>query len=36
MEVTLYVPPNKKKVFEALFKGYAEGMSMTGSVEFLP
>jgi len=36
MEVTLYVPPNRRKVFEVLFEGYAKSMGMTGSVEFLP
>ena len=36
IEVTLYVPPNRKEMFEALFEGYAKDMGMTGSVEFLP
>jgi len=35
MEVALYVPPNRRKIFEALFEGYAKDMGMTGSVEFL-
>ena len=35
MEVTLYVPPNRRKRFETLFEGYAKGLGMTGSVEFL-
>jgi len=35
MEVTLYVPPNRGKGFETLFEGYAKGLGMTGSVEFL-
>jgi len=35
IEVTLYVPPKKREGFEALFEGYAKGMGMTGSVEFL-
>jgi len=35
MEVTLYVPPNRGKRFETLFEGYATGLGMTGSVEFL-
>lgn len=36
MEGTLYVPPNRRKMFEILFEGYAKGLGMTGSVEFLP
>ena len=36
IEVTLYVPPNKGKTFEELLEGYAKGMGMTGSVEFVP
>ena len=36
MEGTLYVPPNRRKVFETLFEGYAKGLGMTGPVEFLP
>ena len=36
IEVTLYVPPNRKEMFEALLEGYAKDMGMTGSVEFLP
>jgi len=36
MEVALYVPPNRGKRFEELFEGYAQGLGMTGSVEFLP
>ena len=36
IEVTLYVPPNRGKMFEALLEGYAKSMGMTGSVEFLP
>jgi len=35
MEGTLYVPPNRRKIFETLFEGYAKGLGMTGSVEFL-
>jgi len=30
------VPPNKRKIFEVLLERYAEGMGMTGPVEFLP
>jgi len=36
MEGTLYVPQNRRKVFETLFERYAKGLGMTGSVEFLP
>ena len=36
MEVTLYVPQNRRKKFEELFEGYAKILGMTGSVEFLP
>jgi len=36
MEVTLYVPPSRRKWFEQLFEGYAKRLGMTGSVEFLP
>jgi len=36
IETTLYVPPNRRKDFEASFEGYAKGMGMTGPVEFLP
>ena len=36
MEVSLYVPPNRRKMFEVLFEGYAKRIGMTGSVEFLP
>ena len=36
MEGTLYVPQNRRKMFETLFEGYARGLGMTGSVEFLP
>jgi len=36
VEGTLYVPPKSRKRFETLFEGYAKGMGMTGSVEFLP
>ena len=35
MEVALYVPPNRKKRFEELFEGYAKGLGMDGSVEFV-
>lgn len=35
MEVTFYVPPNRRKWFEDLFVGYARSLGMTGSVEFL-
>ena len=35
MEVTLYVPPNMSTKFRELFEGYAKGLGMTGSVEFL-
>ena len=35
MEVSLYVPPNRRKMFEALFECYVESMGMTGSVEFV-
>ena len=36
MEVTLYVPPNRRMGFEELFERYARGLGMMGSVEFLP
>jgi len=36
MEGTLYVPPNKRKMFEMLFEGCAKCLGMTGPVEFLP
>lgn len=36
IEVTLFVPPDRRKMFETLLEGYANGMGMTGSVEFLP
>lgn len=36
MEVTLYVPQNRRKRFEELFEGYAKNLGMSGSVEFLP
>ena len=36
IEGTLYVPPNRRKKFKMLFEGYANGMGMTGPVEFLP
>jgi len=36
MEGTLYVPPDRRRRFEMLFEGYAEGLGMIGSVEFLP
>jgi len=36
MEGTLYVPPNRRKWFEILFEGYAQGFWMASSVEFLP
>jgi len=36
IEGTLYVPPNGRKRFEMLLEGYAKGMGMSGSVEFLP
>jgi len=36
MEATLYVPQDRRKWFETLFEGYAKGLGMTGSVEFLP
>ena len=36
MEGTLYVPPNRRKRFETLFEGYAKGLGVSGSVEFLP
>ena len=35
MEGTLYVPQNRRKMFEALFERYAKGFGMTGPVEFL-
>jgi len=35
METSLYVPPYKRKMFEMLFEGYAKGLGMTGSVEFV-
>ena len=35
MEVTLYVPPGRKRRFERIFEGYAKGLGITGSVEFL-
>jgi len=36
MEGTLYLPPNRRERFETLFEGYAKGLGMSGSVEFLP
>jgi len=36
MEVTLYVPQNKRVRFEGLFEGYAKCLGMAGLVEFLP
>jgi len=36
MEGSLYVPANRRKMFETLFEGYAKGLGMTGPVEFLP
>ena len=35
MEGTLYLPPNRRKMFETLFEGYAKDLGMTGPVEFL-
>jgi len=35
MEATLYVPPNRRRKFEAIFEGYAKGLGMTGPVEFV-
>lgn len=35
MEVTLYVPPNRGKRFQTLLAGYAKGLGMPGSIEFL-
>jgi len=35
MEVTFYVPPNRRKRFEKLFEGYARDLGVTGPVEFL-
>lgn len=36
IEVSLFVPPNRRKTFEKLFEGYAQGMGITERVEFLP
>ena len=36
MEVTLYVPPNRRKRFETLFEGYAKSLGMASPAEFLP
>lgn len=36
MEVTFYVPPNRRKRFEELFEGHTKSLGMTGQVEFLP
>ena len=35
MEGTLWVPQNRRKMFERLFEGYAKGLGMTGPVEFV-
>lgn len=35
MEVTLYVPPGRKRKFEELFEGYAKGLGIAGLVELL-
>jgi len=35
IEGTLYVPPNKGKRFETLFKEHAIGMGVTGPIEFV-
>ena len=32
MEGALFVPLNRRKMFEMLFEGYAKGLSMTGPV----
>ena len=36
MDVTFYIPPNKRKRFEGLFEGYAKSLGMTGPAEFVP
>jgi len=36
MEATFYVPQNRRKRFEELFEGYAGGLGVVGSIEFLP
>ena len=36
MDVTFYIPPNKRKRFEGLFEGYAKSLGMTEPVEFVP
>jgi len=35
IEGTFYVPPNRGKRFETLFKEYATGMGVTGPIEFV-
>jgi len=35
LEMLLYVPPYKRRMFEILFEGYAKALGMTGSVEFV-
>jgi hypothetical protein len=35
MEVTLYVPPGRKRRFEELFEGYSKSLGVTGSIESL-
>ena len=35
MEVTLYVPPNRRRLFRELFGGCVKGFGVTGAVEFL-
>lgn len=35
MELTFYVPQNRRRKFEELFEGYAKILGMAGRVEFL-
>lgn len=36
LEATFYLPPNRSKRFEELFKEYAKSLGVVGSVEFQP
>ena len=36
MDVSFYILPSRRKMFEELFEGYAKSLGMTGSVEFVP
>lgn len=35
MELSFYVPQNRKRRFEGLFEGYAGSLGMAGRAEFL-